>query len=90
MSSHQAYEIAPDFDEDDLVATSGASLLPPSREAKGKGRALSPDPLAGRIGGGAPGAVGERTTRSSIGGVQTETRCARFGRNLRCRCASGC
>lgn len=79
MASHQAYEIAPDSDEEDLVATSGAGLLPPpatQSQSKGKGRAgsLSPDPLAGRIGGGAPGSVGERTTRSTIGGIQTETR----------------
>ncbi|KAL8280472.1 hypothetical protein RQP46_007120 [Phenoliferia psychrophenolica] len=73
--SHSAYEVAPDDeDENDLIATSAQSLLPPSREQKGKGRALSPDPLAGKIGGGAPGSVGERTTRSSVGGVQTETR----------------
>lgn len=80
MASHQAYEIQPDLeDEEDLVATSGEGLLPlpATTQNKGKGRAgsLSPDPLlAGRIGGGAPGSVGERTTRSTIGGIQTETR----------------
>ena len=79
MTSHQTYEIAPDSDDDDLIATSGGSLLPPTAEAKGKGRAPSPtqpqphDPLAGRIGS-SQGGVGERTTRSTVGGVQTETR----------------
>lgn len=79
MSSHQTYEIAADSDDDDLIATSDGSLLPPTAEAKGKGRASSPvqpqqqDPLAGRIGS-SQGGVGERTTRSTVGGVQTETR----------------
>ncbi|KAM0751807.1 Yip1-domain-containing protein [Meredithblackwellia eburnea MCA 4105] len=78
MASHAAYEIAPDVsddEQDDLVATSGTSLLPTAQQ-KGKGRALSPtpDPLAGRIGSGAPGQVGERTTRTTVGGIQTETR----------------
>ncbi|KAK4702080.1 protein YIPF6, partial [Phenoliferia sp. Uapishka_3] len=79
--SHQTYEIAPD-DEDDFIVTTSQSLLPPSREQKGKGRAQSPsiqqaeqhNPLAGRIGSGVAGSVGERTTRGSVGGVQTETR----------------
>lgn len=76
MSNHTAYEITADDDlelddEDDLVSTSGASLLP----GKGKGRSV--DPLAGRIGSAAPGGinVGERSTRSTgFGGIQTETR----------------
>ncbi len=81
MASHQTYEIAPDSDDDDLIATSGGSLLPPTAEAKGKGKGRAPsptqpqqpDPLAGRIGS-SQGGVGERTTRSTVGGVQTETR----------------
>lgn len=77
MSHASAYEIAPDSDDDDLVATNPQShLSPSSAQTKGKGRASSPvDPLAGRIGSGAPGSVGERSTRSTFGGVQTETRC---------------
>ncbi|SCV74782.1 BQ2448_7811 [Microbotryum intermedium] len=63
-------------------AQNGEGLLPlpattPSSSSKGKGRAasLSPDPnaLRGRIGS-SPGGVGERTTRSTVGGVKTETR----------------
>lgn len=79
MSSHQAYEIAADDEDDeDIIATSGASLLP-SSAAKGKGRATSPSPstpdLSGKIGSSSPGiGVGERTSRQTVGGVQTETR----------------
>lgn len=77
MSAHQTYEIAADSDDDDIVATSGATLLPPTAQQKGKAResspAQGPDPLAGRIGS-STGGIGERTTRSSVGGVQTETR----------------
>lgn len=73
MSHPSTYEIAPDSDDDDLVATNPQSLLSPSSaQTKGKGRAS--DPLAGRIGSSAPGSVGERSTRSSFGGIQTETR----------------
>lgn len=79
MSAHNAYEIAADDDEDDLVATSSAGLLPTpvtQSDSKGKGRAslsAGVDPLAGRIGSGT-GGVGERVTRHTIGGIQTETR----------------
>lgn len=84
MASHSAYSIAPDSDgeEEDLVATSSAGLLPqPATQsnAKGKGRESLSAPstgLEGRIGSGG-GGVGERTTRSTIGGITTETRCVR-------------
>ncbi|KAI5479477.1 Yip1 domain family, member 6 [Pseudohyphozyma bogoriensis] len=77
-NAHQAYEIAPDSDDDDLVATTSANLLPTAQQ-KGKGResvSNSPDPnlLAGKIGSSTSGGVGERSTRSTVGGIQTETR----------------
>ncbi|KAM0789906.1 hypothetical protein ACM66B_006747 [Microbotryomycetes sp. NB124-2] len=86
--SHQAYHIAADDDDDDLVATSNTNLLPvpqqsqhaSSADAKGKGRAQNgvdssgSNGLSGRIGSGAPGSIGQRTTTTTIGGIRTETR----------------
>jgi hypothetical protein len=98
MASSSTYEIAPDIsdDEEDLVATSSKGLLPThtvpstsnsSKQAKGKGRALSPNlddrrssspaaALEGRIGSGANGQqIGERSQRTTtFGGIKTETR----------------
>lgn len=79
-----AYTIAPDEDDDDLVATQSTSLLPAAQpqaqgqsQGKGKGRAdeSAPAGVSGRIGAG-PGNVGQRRMRQTVGGVQTETRCA--------------
>ncbi|SCZ98023.1 BZ3500_MvSof-1268-A1-R1_Chr3-3g06525 [Microbotryum saponariae] len=51
------------------------ATTPSSNKGKGRAASLSPDPnaLSGRIGS-SPGGVGERTTRSTVGGVKTETR----------------
>ncbi|GAA5845989.1 hypothetical protein JCM11251_001714 [Rhodosporidiobolus azoricus] len=75
--------IAPDEDDDDLVATSASDGLPLYNVSGGKGKgrelgdggAASPA-LEGRIGGGGNGAgMGERTQRqTTFGGIKTETR----------------
>ncbi|SGY81655.1 BQ5605_C009g05513 [Microbotryum silenes-dioicae] len=51
------------------------ATTPNSNKGKGRAASVSPDPnaLSGRIGS-SPGGVGERTTRSTVGGVKTETR----------------
>lgn len=82
MASHSAYEIAADSDEEEveLVATAASSLLPPGASqpssGKGKGRATSPAAVEGKIGSNASGnaGFGERTSRQTVGGIQTETR----------------
>lgn len=85
MASHSAYEIAADSDEEDveLVSTAASSLLPPSAAqpapSKGKGRASTPATVEGKIGSNASGnaGFGERSSRQTVGGIQTETRSVR-------------
>lgn len=83
MASHTAYEIAADESDEDetLISTSASSLLPPASSApgmagaKGKGRAT---PVEGKIGSNGSGnaGFGERSSRQTVGGIQTETRSA--------------
>lgn len=78
--SHAAVSIEADDDEDDLVAIQGSDIV--GGQDKGKGRAkdtLAPPSsssggaVSGRIGGSGTG-VGRKSLRTTIGGLQVETR----------------
>ncbi|KAK4048688.1 hypothetical protein OIV83_004658 [Microbotryomycetes sp. JL201] len=68
-----------------LLPVPPQSQQAPNSDTKGKGRAPNgvdtssshgSSGLSGRIGSGAPGSIGQRTTTTTIGGIRTETRSA--------------